>query len=1084
MKTAYLYKFTQRLSVGFLVTLLVFSPLGSLSKSTPKATAATAPVMLKNINTQPHSSWAWGYTEFDGLVYFGACENNGNTCGLYATDGTEEGTRNVEVYDNEGAVHDWPNNMTIFSNALYFTSQDNNEYTRLWVLTSSSNNPEPVAAGNGEGEAFEDVSDLFVHGNILYFVGREWNGEDWYLWRTDGNSVPTKVPTPGLNDEIAHRGIDGFTSVGTELFFTIQTDGYAFDEGRQLWKVVNGADAELVADFKNDSLTIPSTIASIGNTPYILVYEDPDLDPTEPGFRLYEIEDTGVGTSTLNLIDRVSDQSCEWDDYYDTYSLACPEHETDIWESPSMISTGADLFILARNGNTFKPVWFSGDTEQISFAPGEENWTGVDAGWIIHHTDQTEQIYYFSETNGEETFHILNYGGTSVTDISLADYHNIQIWDYAFFNNKIHIFMCKDDVGCGIWRVNDSNTGFVSLSILNENFEEMTDGYSLRPVGNDLYFTAEESEHGAEPWIYTTMGGSRLIKDIDTGSSGSIPNEFSRFITTGNTTFFFAQTEESVLELWKTDGTENGTVRVAPTEDWDGPGPMYAFNNQVYFYAYDHDNGTYPLMVSDGSSIDYAVDADFGPTYFQPIIFNDRLYFGADDGESGYEPWSIDTNGNAEKLIDINNSGSSSPFGFSVVGSTLYFFTDYLGVSLWKTDGTEEGTVMISNEVPYIHTQINYPAVNNSLIFWDYDNHLYRVHNDVIEQIEAADDSEFNFRYDTNPVVLSDQLFFSAYTDDLGTELWKTDGTKEGTMVVEDFSLGGNSTYPERLTVFDNHIWFNYDTEELLFYSDGNTVTLIDDAPYCTNRFTVVGNTMYFTGYETFDECDEGEESRKLYSISSAGEPIVEITGNFKEPTSLSTAHYQNEETARLYFWAENENGYEPWTIGDIENEAGEGGNNGGGGNGNNNGGSSGGSSTSGSYGSRAAVALASVIPSANVVALVAQLHSLISQFIAQGGELSPLMKAFLDLYPNTTTSIPVRDLEYGSQGEDVRTLQTILIGQGYSIPAGATGWFGEQTRSALRAYQASSAINPALGYFGPVTRAFMKASGIAGLWW
>ncbi len=82
------------------------------------------------------------------------------------------------------------------------------------------------------------------------------------------------------------------------------------------------------------------------------------------------------------------------------------------------------------------------------------------------------------------------------------------------------------------------------------------------------------------------------------------------------------------------------------------------------------------------------------------------------------------------------------------------------------------------------------------------------------------------------------------------------------------------------------------------------------------------------------------------------------------------------------------------------------------------------------------------------------------------------------------TMTASVRDLDVGMTGEDVRALQALLIGQGYSVPAGATGYFAGQTKSALAAYQAKNGIAPSIGHFGPVTRAHMKASGLAGLWW
>lgn len=64
------------------------------------------------------------------------------------------------------------------------------------------------------------------------------------------------------------------------------------------------------------------------------------------------------------------------------------------------------------------------------------------------------------------------------------------------------------------------------------------------------------------------------------------------------------------------------------------------------------------------------------------------------------------------------------------------------------------------------------------------------------------------------------------------------------------------------------------------------------------------------------------------------------------------------------------------------------------------------------------------------------------------------------------------RDLTLGSTGPDVMELQKFMMAAGQSIPAGPTDYFGGQTQAALASWQASKAITPAVGYFGPITRA------------
>lgn len=62
-------------------------------------------------------------------------------------------------------------------------------------------------------------------------------------------------------------------------------------------------------------------------------------------------------------------------------------------------------------------------------------------------------------------------------------------------------------------------------------------------------------------------------------------------------------------------------------------------------------------------------------------------------------------------------------------------------------------------------------------------------------------------------------------------------------------------------------------------------------------------------------------------------------------------------------------------------------------------------------------------------------------------------------------------NLTVGSRGADVTALQSTLIAAGYSIPAGATGYFGSQTKAAVQKYQAANGI-PSTGFVGPLTRA------------
>jgi len=65
-------------------------------------------------------------------------------------------------------------------------------------------------------------------------------------------------------------------------------------------------------------------------------------------------------------------------------------------------------------------------------------------------------------------------------------------------------------------------------------------------------------------------------------------------------------------------------------------------------------------------------------------------------------------------------------------------------------------------------------------------------------------------------------------------------------------------------------------------------------------------------------------------------------------------------------------------------------------------------------------------------------------------------------------------DTQFGERNNNVTLLQNYLIDQGYAIPAGATGYFGEQTRTALKGWQDRHFPGNTYsgGYWGSISRA------------
>ena len=79
--------------------------------------------------------------------------------------------------------------------------------------------------------------------------------------------------------------------------------------------------------------------------------------------------------------------------------------------------------------------------------------------------------------------------------------------------------------------------------------DDSSDPYYLTAVGNTLYFQADNGINGEELWKSDgTEAGTVMVKDINSGGNSSVPSEFT---VIGNT-LYFAATEFGTngSELW------------------------------------------------------------------------------------------------------------------------------------------------------------------------------------------------------------------------------------------------------------------------------------------------------------------------------------------------------------------------------------------------------------------------------------------------------------------------------------------------------------------------------------------------------
>lgn len=379
---------------------------------------------------------------------------------------------------------------------------------------------------------------------------------------------------------------------------------------------------------------------------------------------------------------------------------------------------------------------------------------------------------------------------------------------------------------------------------------------NLTAVGNRLFFTALTTTSTAccpdrELFVSDgTKAGTHLVRNINKDAFGCCWSSSPSWLTDVNGTLYFSADDTSGdRELWKSDGTKAGTVRVrdinrpvpeSPFTPHDSnPSNLTNVNGTLFFNAVSRkSSGTAnALWKSDGSAA--GTVRVKGNLNIQPdklTAVGDKLFFTADpDSPRGRELWVSDGTGPGTHIVkDIltgTESSLASHFERGAVGDLLFFSaTNNLGDNeLWKSDGTKAGTQQVANLNTF--SDPNFPMT-------------YR----------WSTPGQFT---DLNGVA-----YFSATAADQTAGLWRSDGTKAGTVMLPSTNTDFGNTQPAELTAVGNLVFFRGRVNasgDALWATNGTTSTqvtegwVIDDDPTWLRE---AGGALFFRDW-SFDHGQE-----------------------------------------------------------------------------------------------------------------------------------------------------------------------------------------------------------------------------------
>jgi ELWxxDGT repeat protein len=389
--------------------------------------------------------------------------------------------------------------------------------------------------------------------------------------------------------------------------------------------------------------------------------------------------------------------------------------------------------------------------------------------------------------------------------------------------NGSFLFFATDGKGpSGLWRSDGTESGTQPVAPVGLG-GGLDSGGLVAPFRGSLFFTGDDRTHGSELWRTDgTPEGTRLVKDIAVNGGKAYPyiqDSSPRCLTAiGDSLYFGAFDGEHGSGLWKTDGTEAGTVFLKNIflRCSTGPVPeLVSFNGFIYFSAGASPDFQPGLWRTDGTSGGTELVRTMYVAY--PIAFGGRLLFFGGNVPEGGGLWTSDGTLEGTKIVK-SFSGYLTPF--VPLKDGLIFFAATAGnrVELVRTDGTSSGTITVAD---FRFGLVGGPLVSagdrvffagedaeHGVELWTSDGTAAGTH--LVRDIAAGEGSS----YPGNIVAVGDRVLFTARDPLHGEELWQSDGTEEGTFLVQDISPGPASSSPRNFMKAGSLVYFTADDGE------------------------------------------------------------------------------------------------------------------------------------------------------------------------------------------------------------------------------------------------------------------------------
>lgn len=792
------------------------------SDATPPGT-----VLVKDIYPGVGDAKLAQFTLVNGILFFAA--NDGSSGGeLWKTDGTPNGTQEVKDILHGPQSSDL-RNLTAVNGVLFFNLANGTTGNELWKSDGTAAGT-VLVKGGFPPFAGQNMADFTAANDKLYFTAAD-GSSGRELWTSDGTATGTylvKDITPGA----ANTFLGNLTMLNDILFFTINGS-----TGIELWK----SDGTTVGTERVQKLGA-AEIANLITNNGTLFFARRDL--TNNLVSLWKSDGTANGTAlvreftsrTLYGISAINSTLF----FYLNHLSNPPTTGGSLWKSDG--TTTGTVMIKELTNTVEQSITVN---NSLIFKAGNNLWKsdGTTEGTVSIFYGNVEQL---TGTNDTAFFKMCDSGKCALWKLDDKGFENLKPSSFAQGSSALkqltrrnsELFFVKD-IGSGgreLWRSDGTMSGSRRLRGFTNILWSATAPFVS--MDQELFFSATDDEYSSQLWRSNgTTEGTTIFQNIWTTALGKID---------GRLLFATRPNDIRGVDLWQSDSTTNGTIRVkripcneARCDIWVshiidveksaffsiGIEPFCCHNSRAYFFE---------LWKTDGTEQGTVFMKRFGMVFSSMVIpsmsrrtpdtlaeltdVNGTLFFTARETGEVNALWRSD--GTPEGTISLTPPGATADGAaaeLTNVNGVLFFRIDdgINGTELWKSDGTVTGTVLVKDILPgpFGSVPAELTAVNDKLFFSANDGNSGR----ELWQSDGTTEGTVLVKEilpgpsGAVPQQLANvngTLVFSASDGQHGVEAWRSDGTAAGTTLIQDIAAGMTNANPDQFTFAGDQLFF------------------------------------------------------------------------------------------------------------------------------------------------------------------------------------------------------------------------------------------------------------------------------------